>query len=48
MDGTENVLVQGFKVDDEAALATMQLPGNETAVRIPMSLLLKVAREHLA
>ncbi|WP_030560832.1 hypothetical protein [Streptomyces aureocirculatus] len=46
--GTENVLVQGFKVDDEEALTTMRLPNNETAVRIPMSLLLRVAREHLA
>ncbi|WP_157882352.1 hypothetical protein [Streptomyces silvensis] len=48
IDGTENVLVQGFKVDDTQALATMQLPVDETAVRIPMSLILKVAREHLA
>lgn len=48
IDGTENVLVQGFKVDDTEALATMQMPGNETAVRIPMSLILRVAREHLS
>ncbi|MBC3985718.1 hypothetical protein H8N01_24855 [Streptomyces sp. AC536] len=45
---SENVLVQGFKVDDEEALATMQLPDNETVVRVPISLLLRVAREHLA
>ncbi|MFE6778298.1 hypothetical protein [Streptomyces sp. NPDC057702] len=45
---SENVLVQGFKVDDVDALATMRLPDNETVVRIPMSLLLRVAREHLA
>ncbi|MFH8984874.1 hypothetical protein [Streptomyces varsoviensis] len=48
VEGTGNVLVQGFTVDDEEALATMRLPDNETAVRIPLSLLLRVAREHLA
>ncbi|MEV8454398.1 hypothetical protein AB0467_27860 [Streptomyces sp. NPDC052095] len=48
VEGTERILVQGFKVDDMEALATMRLPNNETAVRVPMSLLLKVAREHLA
>ncbi|MBB5933764.1 hypothetical protein [Streptomyces zagrosensis] len=47
IEGAESVLVQGFKVDDAEALTTMQLPNNETAVRIPMSLLLRVAREHL-
>ncbi|PZT72116.1 MULTISPECIES: hypothetical protein [unclassified Streptomyces] len=48
IEGTGSVLVQGFKVDDEEALTTMQLPNNETAVRVPMSLILRVAREHLA
>ncbi|MGW1428784.1 hypothetical protein ACWD6K_09200 [Streptomyces sp. NPDC002431] len=47
VEDTENVLVQGFKVDDAEALATMRLPNNETAVRVPMTLLLRVAREHL-
>ncbi|MCB5907867.1 hypothetical protein [Streptomyces pinistramenti] len=48
MEGTENILVQGFKVDDAQALATMQLPETETAVRIPLALLRKVARDHLS
>ncbi|MGA5702941.1 hypothetical protein [Peterkaempfera bronchialis] len=46
-DGTD-VIVQGFKVDDPEALATMQLPGTETAVRVPLELLKQVAREHLS
>ncbi|KUL50279.1 hypothetical protein ADL22_07430 [Streptomyces sp. NRRL F-4489] len=47
MVGTEHVLVQGFKVNDAEALATIGLPENETVVRIPMALLKRVAREHL-
>lgn len=33
-------VVQGFAVDDEAALATLQLPSGETAVEVPRALLL--------
>ncbi|ATL30025.1 hypothetical protein [Streptomyces formicae] len=43
----EHVLVQGFKVEDEEALSIMKMPEHETAVRIPMALLKRVAREHL-
>ncbi|MCX4749063.1 hypothetical protein OG455_26745 [Kitasatospora sp. NBC_01287] len=43
----EDVIVQGFKVDDPDALDTMRLPDTETAVRIPLSLLKRVAREYL-
>ncbi len=47
VEGTEHVLVQGFTVDDAEALATMELPDNETAVRIPAALLRRAAREYL-
>ncbi|QDO20058.1 hypothetical protein FNV65_20560 [Streptomyces sp. S1A1-8] len=45
---TTDVIVQGFKVDDPEALETMQLPDNETAVRIPIELLRQVARDYLS
>ncbi|MGW1077457.1 hypothetical protein [Streptomyces sp. NPDC002537] len=48
VDGTDDAIVQGFKVEDPEALDVMRLPVNETAVRIPMSLLRRLAREHLA
>ncbi|MFC5722557.1 hypothetical protein ACFP1Z_20520 [Streptomyces gamaensis] len=48
VDDTDDAIVQGRKVDDPEALAAMRLPENETAVRIPMSLLRRLAREHLA
>ncbi|WP_052849140.1 hypothetical protein [Streptomyces avicenniae] len=46
-DGPD-VIVQGFVVDAPEALATMRLPENETAVRIPLALLRKAARDHLS
>ena len=45
---TGELVVQGYKVDDPEALATMGLPDTETAVRIPMELIRRLAREHLA
>jgi hypothetical protein len=33
-------VVQGFVVEDEAALATLQLPSGENAVEIPRALIL--------
>lgn len=45
---TGELVVQGFKVNDPEALATMQLPDTETAVRIPVDLLMRVARDHLS
>ncbi|TSB19404.1 hypothetical protein FNJ62_22510 [Streptomyces benahoarensis] len=47
VEGTGDILVQGFIVDDAEALVAMQLPSTETAVRIPADLLRKVARDHL-
>ncbi|PYC77645.1 hypothetical protein C7C46_18390 [Streptomyces tateyamensis] len=44
---TDELVVQGFRIDDPEALAAMQLPENETAVRIPVALLRRVARDHL-
>ena len=48
VEDTGDVIIQGFWVSDAEALETMQLPGTETAVRIPMALLLRVAREYHA
>ncbi|MFF4159428.1 hypothetical protein [Streptomyces sp. NPDC001678] len=48
IDGTDDAIVQGFRVEDQALLDAMRLPENESAVRIPMSLLRRLAREHLA
>lgn len=45
---TGEFIVQGFKVDDAEALATMGMPDTETAVRIPMELIRRLVREHLA
>lgn len=43
-----DVVVQGYVVDDAEALDTMALPKTETAVRIPLALLQRVAREYPA
>ncbi|MFE7116735.1 hypothetical protein ACFU99_15100 [Streptomyces sp. NPDC057654] len=48
IEDTKHVLVQGFTVDDAEALATMGLPDNETAVRIPAALLMRAAHEYYA
>ncbi|RLU87023.1 hypothetical protein CTZ27_24480 [Streptomyces griseocarneus] len=48
IDGTDDVIVQGFEVGDLGTLDSMQLPVGETAVRVPMSLLRRLAREHLS
>ncbi len=45
---TGELVVQGFKVEDPEALAAMSLPDTETAVRIPIELLLRAARDHLS
>ncbi|MEU3567758.1 hypothetical protein AB0E96_04885 [Kitasatospora sp. NPDC036755] len=45
---TGELVVQGFRVEDPEALATMRLPEAETAVRIPIDLLVRVARDHLS
>ncbi|MFD4904857.1 hypothetical protein [Kitasatospora purpeofusca] len=45
---TGELVVQGFKVEDPEALAAMRLPETETAVRIPVELLVRVARDHLS
>jgi hypothetical protein len=38
-------VVQGYKISDEEALTTMDLPGHETAVEVPIALLAEIARE---
>ena len=48
IDDSGDVIVQGYKVADAEALATMALPETETAVRIPLALLRKVASEYPA
>lgn len=45
---TGEFIVQGFRVEDPEALATMGLPDTETAVRIPVELIRRLVREHLA
>jgi hypothetical protein len=37
-------VVQGFKVSDEEALSTMELPDHETAVEVPAALLAEIDR----
>lgn len=48
IDDSGNIIVQGYRVSDPEALDTMALPETETAVRIPLALLRKVASEYPA
>ncbi|MGV9265488.1 hypothetical protein ACWDRR_12585 [Kitasatospora sp. NPDC003701] len=47
VDGTGDLIVQGYLVTDTEALSTLRLPAGETAVRIPASLLRRIASENL-
>ncbi|GAB7182759.1 hypothetical protein ATKI12_2590 [Kitasatospora sp. Ki12] len=47
VDGTEDLIIQGYVVADPAALATIGLPAGETAVRIPAALIRRVPDEYL-
>jgi len=47
IEDSDDVLVQGYDVDDVEALTAIRLPVGENVVRVPRSLLRKVAREHL-
>jgi hypothetical protein len=38
-------VVQGYKIADEEALASMDLPDHETAIEVPAALLAEIARE---
>jgi hypothetical protein len=38
-------VVQGYKVEDPDALATLDLPDHETAVEVPTALLKEIAKE---
>jgi hypothetical protein len=38
-------VVQGWKVTDQEALQTLDLPEHETAVEVPAALLAEIARE---
>ncbi|MFG2914028.1 hypothetical protein ACGF0D_14185 [Kitasatospora sp. NPDC048298] len=42
VDGTEDLIIQGYVVNDVEALTTIQLPDGETAVRIPASLIRRI------
>jgi hypothetical protein len=48
IDDSGDVIVQGYRVSDAEALDSMALPETETAVRIPLALLQRVAREYPA
>ncbi|MFJ3216998.1 hypothetical protein ACIPLC_13895 [Kitasatospora sp. NPDC086801] len=47
VDGTGDLIVQGYVVDDAEALTTIRLPAGETAVRIPASLIRRISSEYL-
>ncbi|MGH8932541.1 MAG: hypothetical protein ACRDZO_18430 [Egibacteraceae bacterium] len=42
-DGKDEVVVQGYTVIDAGALAQLDLPPGESAVRVPLGLLLDAA-----
>ncbi|MBO1413321.1 hypothetical protein [Streptomyces sp. FH025] len=47
VDGTGDLIIQGYVVTDLAALETIRLPSGETAVRIPAALIRRVPSEYL-
>jgi hypothetical protein len=38
-------VVQGYKITDDEAVSTLDLPDHETAVEVPAALLAEIARE---
>ena len=42
---TGSFVVQGWKITDQEALRTLDLPEHETAVEVPAALLAEIARE---
>ncbi|MET8539558.1 hypothetical protein ABZW03_02710 [Kitasatospora sp. NPDC004799] len=47
VDGTGDLIIQGYVVDDTEALTTIRLPAGEAAVRIPASLIRRISSDHL-
>ncbi|BAJ31618.1 hypothetical protein KSE_58480 [Kitasatospora setae KM-6054] len=47
VDGTGDLIVQGYVVDSPEALEAIQVPPGEAAVRIPASLIRRLANAHL-
>lgn len=48
LEGTGDLLVQGYNIDDAGALVGIEIPAGETVVRIPAEIIERYAREHLA
>ncbi|TVL92054.1 hypothetical protein CD790_13610 [Streptomyces sp. SAJ15] len=48
VDGTGDLLVQGYTVDDAGTLEELKVPVGESVVRIPAGIIERYAREHLA
>lgn len=48
VDGTGDLLVQGYDIDDAGVLTGIEIPAGETIVRIPAEIIERYAREHLA
>ncbi|MGW4807395.1 hypothetical protein [Kitasatospora sp. NPDC004272] len=47
VDGTGDLIVQGCVVEDPEALEAIRLPDGEAAVRVPASLIRRLADAHL-
>ncbi|MFJ7202277.1 hypothetical protein ACIQWR_01890 [Streptomyces sp. NPDC098789] len=47
LDGTGDLLVQGYDVEDAGALVGIEIPVGETVVRIPAEIIERYVREHL-
>lgn len=48
LDGTRDLLVQGYDVEAAGALLGIDIPSGETVVRIPAAIIERYARGHLA
>ncbi|MEU8460230.1 hypothetical protein [Streptomyces sp. NPDC029003] len=48
IDGTGDLLVQGYDVRDAGRLVGVEIPAGESVVRIPAHIIERYAREHLA
>jgi hypothetical protein len=48
LEGTGDLLVQGYNVDNAGALVGIEIPAGENVVRIPAEIIERYAREHLA
>ncbi|MEU3756852.1 hypothetical protein AB0H17_29555 [Streptomyces olivoreticuli] len=48
IDGTGDLLVQGYNVGDTETLGGLEIPVGESVVRIPAEIVRRYASEHLA